>query len=178
MARPQRLQRVVVAAVLKVLSTVVSAAAAGPPAEVKVFGMQLDTWAPPLPDVVVTYNLSLNIPQVRAFLPFFYARSLRFRKTLVVRWWTINYVIMLLSAFPPVHSRKTILPALWKVNLLLFLHITIMFLSNYITLTIRVIRDKGRQTLNNHGMISDIGLCHSACTNYLLILTVLLWNAT
>lgn len=178
MARPQRPQRVVVAAVLKVLSTVVSAAAAGPMAEVKVFGMQLDTWAPPLPDVVVTYNLSLNIPQVGVFSYFFSARSLRFRKTLVVRWWTINYVIMLLSAFPPVHSRKTILPALWKVNLLLFLHITIMFLSNYITLTIRVIRDKGRQTLNNHDMISDIGLCHSACTNYLLILTVLLWNAT
>lgn len=66
MACSQCLQRVAVVTILRVLFAVVSAAAAGPPAEGKVFGMQLDTWAPPLPDVVVTYNLSLNIPQVIA----------------------------------------------------------------------------------------------------------------
>lgn len=101
MTRPQRPQRVVVAAVLKVLSTVVSAAAAGPPAEVKVFGMQLDTWAPPLPDVVVTYNLSLNIPQVRAFLPFFLCKISEISQNpccQMVNYQLCNYVVCFSSS--------------------------------------------------------------------------------
>lgn len=64
MASSQRLQNLAVLMAFKVIAMVVTVAAAGPTTEVKVFGMQLDIWAPPLPDVVVTYNLSLNIPQV------------------------------------------------------------------------------------------------------------------
>lgn len=176
MACSQCLQCVAVVTILRVLCAVVSAAAAGPPAEVKVFGMQLDTWAPPLPDVVVTYNLSLNIPQVIA-VAYFSQDFWYFTRPS----WLLIAGLLLTVAIPPVHSRKK-LP---YVRCLMEGEFTFIYTfskyayeSNSITSTIKVTCDKGRRTLTNHGIISDLGLSHGGCPNYLLILTVLLRNAT